>query len=92
MTPVTSAILPAVHRRRENGPDSFAVDAEGLGEVGDRDDDAAAEADALEVAATDELVGLFDGEREGAAFVDLLDQAASSRSASRWLPRTFRST
>src|SRR5690606_11474064 len=67
------AASPSVAERR---PDGVAVDAEGLGEVGDGDDDAAAEADALEVAAPDELVGggatdaedlagLLDGEGEG---------------------------
>ena len=61
---------------RDGGPHGVAVDAEGVGEVGDGDDDAAAEADALEVAAADEFVGrgttdaedlagLFDGEGEG---------------------------
>lgn len=60
----------------ERGPDGVAVDAEGLGEVGDGDDDATPEADALQVAAADELVcggtpdaedlsGLLDGEGEG---------------------------
>jgi hypothetical protein len=60
----------------EGGPHGFAVDAEGLGEVGDGDDDPPAEADARQVATTHELVcrraadaedlgGLLDGEREG---------------------------
>jgi hypothetical protein len=60
----------------QGGPHGVSVDAEGLGEVGDGDDDAAAEADALEVAGADELVGggaadaedlagLLDGEGEG---------------------------
>jgi len=60
----------------ERGPHGIAVDAEGLGEVGHRHDDAAPEADALEVAASDELVGrgaadakdlarLLDSEGEG---------------------------
>jgi hypothetical protein len=56
--------LPSTRRtgRLDNGigerrPDGVAVDAEGLGEVGDGDDDTAAQPDALEVAAADELVG-----------------------------------
>jgi hypothetical protein len=46
---------------RKQGPHGGALDAEALGEVGDGNDDAAAEADTREVAAADELV------RSGAA-------------------------
>lgn len=64
----------------ERRPDRGAVDAEGLSEVGDGDHDAPAEADALEVAAADELVGgraadaedlagLLDGEGEGEGMI-----------------------
>lgn len=62
--------------RNEHVPHGVAVNPEGLGQVGDGDDDATAEADALEVAAADELVRgrsadaedlgrLLDGEGEG---------------------------